>query len=515
MSVYAFTITSPENEKEYLLFDGSKLSRTDGNFENVLKSSVLPNAQVSLLTKLLEQDSRNHLDNTVPFHDIWANHYALNVPNLLTEIRKSFRELGVSERWKIVNNAKEFLSLVGQVESANFTPPDYRKINQEKNELEQRGYLLSSVLMREVVGKYPTELADLFYKTKREFYLPFFDLTGTLGPPQFPLRVTSEVTTLTARGNDSLLLQRERAASSTMYNGNIYRLVTAKSGQWSIGRTRYFNILDECDYLRSRIFIEWSKIHNRQSSEVNSFLTSSPLIKEWLSNVTGIRDGDFSNYHAGLALTVPIFIANEDSSLTLYVAEGSPKKAVGQGKLHCCPAGMMEFGDDEGIKEYPYETWKLNALKELVEETLLHAKDIEDVELTSDQGFEKMKRESSTFQDIRRKVEIIIELHRKSNFNMAAVDACSSFDISRSPMFLIVDAFRLRPEFIVPIYIREKDMKGKEFKLITNWENESDHQLRFKSLEDAEEQLTCTYTNWAEPGLAAALLGVKHWFNRN
>ena len=72
-------------------------------------------------------------------------------------------------------------------------------------------------------------------------------------------------------------------------------------------------------------------------------------------------------------------------------------------------------------------------------------------------------------------------------------------------MFAICDAFVLRPEIIMPLYIYEKP------EVVTNWENEKITELTLSNLDEVT-SLANDQHKWAAPGIAAAYLSAKHWF---
>ena len=78
-------------------------------------------------------------------------------------------------------------------------------------------------------------------------------------------------------------------------------------------------------------------------------------------------------------------------------------------------------------------------------------------------------------------------------------------DLATRPIYTIVDAFVLRPEIIVPIFV------NKPIDLLLNWENDKPYKRNFHNLEDVE-SLLAEAGKWAAPGLAAAYLTAKDWF---
>ena len=72
---------------------------------------------------------------------------------------------------------------------------------------------------------------------------------------------------------------------------------------------------------------------------------------------------------------------------------------------------------------------------------------------------------------------------------------------------MVIDAFNFRPEIIQPIYIQG------ELNKLVNWEYEDEPEIiTWKNLEELNKWLEDNYYDWCPPGLAAAYLGAKNYF---
>ncbi len=91
------------------------------------------------------------------------------------------------------------------------------------------------------------------------------------------------------------------------------------------------------------------------------------------------------------------------------------------------------------------------------------------------------------------------------------LNALLDMDISAWQPFFIVDAFRLRPEFIMPMYLDQS------VEVFTNWEYEGFREdvLKFQNQTDAETLVNTQMLSWAEPGIAAAYLGATRYFDNS
>ena len=374
-------------------------------------------------------------------------------------------------------------------------------------------------LISALVKIYPDELREYFYKLNNELHLPFYLMDpSSHGNPSFPLDINdslaSEITL--DRGQDSFLKMR-RSAEKTLYNGSLYRLYEATEKRWELARADYFTTLDSCDYLRHHIFREWGEGIRKGLSEhrLQIQLKKSKYIAEWLGHVCAIRKGDFSGYCASMAFTMPVFSVNGEG-LTLLLSKGSTKKATGGGKYHCCPSGMLEYYRNTITDHLSFDDLRTYLTKEMIEETLSEREFVEkDIQarLNGESTSGSSSNTGGDRYDLRYLERIFDQLSKKwseENQITDLFDAVRNLREDSSNAFYVVDAFRLRPEIILPFYLKQP------IQLFTNWEFEGElEDIRtFQTLDDLESQISLEIPSWAEPGLAAAVLGGENWFNK-
>lgn len=428
-----------------------------------------------------------------------------------------------SEAWKrAFNNAwakkrqNRKLNITKQDRATYFKPaekevtPNFSKKSAKLEKAkEDSGVDHMSKLMDRLQENYKEELEGFFYKTTNGNSLPFWEIpTEQFGLPNFPLPIVdTEHYPADDRGEDSFCEQRE-ILGSRLYPGNIYRLLNAAPNEWQLARTVYTDLIDSCDYLRARIFAGWAEVYtSRDDTAQNNFIKNSPLIVEWLERIRQIKTGNFSTYLAGMAFTIPIFKIEKDQSITLFMGKSSKKKASGGGMFHCCPAGMLEFGGDYDANELSFNDWRTYVLKELIEETL---KDDETKSTAIIDTLDNDSKDLFSLTSLRPILKQVIENWDGDKKAVVAANKFKNIQFGEAPCFVIVDAFRLRPEIIMPLFIDE------DLRILPNWEYKGRvNEIRnFQSFEDAEGSLVGQLTQWAEPGLAAALLSSKYWFEK-
>jgi len=397
----------------------------------------------------------------------------------------------------------------------------------EMNACRTRGEAQLPALMTRLQELFPTELDGFFFQSDGGTTLPFHVMDeATYGKPNWPISIVND--TLATPGKDrgaSSLVHQRWLEGANLYNGFIYQLMNASPEGWVFGRTRYFDVLDSCDILRDRILGVWGKVCDNPSSTVqNKALKSSPFVQEWLDNIRAIRQGDFSGYAAGIAMNMPI-LAVRDDALVLLMGQGTVNKAAGGGKYHVCPAGMLEFYRNTISDTVSFADFRTYLVKELYEEGLrdpiitnendrnvlegnLPISEMRTLEtLPDDRGYGDY-----VDTDFLESIFIRIE-ERMMKFGVGAASALKLSKHARSlqpdtPTYQVLDAFRLRPEIIVPIFPTQLP------NLFLGWEYEGKTAdiRRFESSEDLEILVRQESVKWAEPGLAGVYLACRDYF---
>lgn len=374
-------------------------------------------------------------------------------------------------------------------------------------------------VMADLIEIAPDVLTDFFAQTDGGHRLPVFVMDEeTFGRPSWPLPVVEDVCSAPDRGRMSLVQQRV-AEGARLYNGHIYRLVEARPGAWRLGKTRYVDILDDCDILRARIFAEWGAVCAQPAEERQAVLRQSPWVAEWLERVRAIKAGHFGGYCAGMAVNMPIFFALH-GELYLLLGHGSLDKAAGGGKLHVCPAGMMEFHRNTLLKEVRFETVRTIITRELYEEVfhsqvLVEAHVHEHLEgifrlpqagpggMHSDAGGGGFPFLESLFT--------LAEAHMgrmgPENTPLRLSRHVRSLPEDTTRTYQIVDAFRLRPEIVIPICLDYQP------ELFLGWEylHVTPDMLKIGGAEDLDAYVAEHKGRWAEPGLAGMYLAARDY----
>ncbi|EMK3316321.1 hypothetical protein D8T63_15940 [Vibrio vulnificus] len=373
---------------------------------------------------------------------------------------------------------------------------------------EQIGYDNIASLINALVVTYPS-LGKFFYQTEAGQYLPFFKMPVT---PSFPITIDNNLPSELPLRDDPIYTQR-RSIGKKIYPGLIFRLTQASADTgWHLARTNYTHLIESCDYLQARIFGGWGKIIAQDNPDKelqkDNFLKRSPYIKEWLSRIDQILNGDFTHYLAGVAFNTPIFCIEPAGSIKLLLAEGSALKQASGGKYHVCPAGMLEFSKaDKEATELSLATFQTYAAKECLEETMRYivTNDIERIIKTFDNSADREEGDIFSAQTIRYMIEHDLLKNLPADVSPTILQKCLSLDPTKQPVFAICDAFVLRPEIIMPLYIDERP------EVVTNWENEKITELTISNPQGIT-NLANDLHKWAAPGIAAAYLGAKHWF---
>jgi hypothetical protein len=380
----------------------------------------------------------------------------------------------------------------------------------------ETGYIINRLI------KTYSELESFFYKFSDDIHLPFFEMSpDKFGRPSFPLDIKDDETTIPIRGESSLkkIRRAEKIHKNWpiyFFSGEKYRLLQAKPGNWVIGRTIYDNLIESCDYLSFWIKAGWQDVFVKKKNE-DEFFKNDEVVKEWHARIKNIMEGDFTHYLAGLAFSVPIFQVTDHGIMPL-MAKGSNIKQTDYG-LHVAPAGMLEFSILDIEKKLSLENFLTIVAKEMVEEVFV-GKNLSEVANNYKRLFSVM--ESTPFLACApfstRVVRLIFDdilIHWKNiwkNKDKLPSDILLkkvlSFDPSKDPSFWIVDGLILRPEIIMPIYIKEDLPKA------LNWEYATGKRQEewFPNMDKVREYINESRNFWTAPGLAALYFGAKHYF---
>lgn len=418
----------------------------------------------------------------------------------------------------------DFVNVEDHLVDLNLWKPEYADLNENEAE----GYKRIGSLIEHLVYLYPNELKDFFAVSAGGIRMPFFVLDpAKFGRVEFPMPISDEILPSPDRGKYSLVTRR-KASGSQVYPGQEYRLIRAsKDRPWQLGRTIYTELVDDCDYFKAQILIGWGRLRDASKKDRENFLKTDADVLEWLRRVKQIKEGDFSGYHAGMAFSIPIFQRLPDRRLRMLLARGSNSKQADAKKLHCCPAGMLEFSAsrmnrDRELTPLNFGTY---ALKEMIEETLrakafTFSAKIDRLDSVQEEGDHlpaKILRNycEDIILDIKEEIRIgnlFVEMTdgSKKPVSLAAINEALKLHetLHERQIYAVVDAFVLRPEFIVPVYVDE------DVPLLLSWENDEPDTVDFDGPDDVEKGLPSHAHNWTAPGLAAAYLTARDWFSR-
>ncbi|UWQ05939.1 hypothetical protein [Aliiroseovarius crassostreae] len=398
---------------------------------------------------------------------------------------------------------------------------------QEMNAKRALGQARLPELMRRLQALFPGDLDGFFFRTDGGTILSFHLMDeATYGRPSWPMPVVDDAKATAGkdRGPSSLADQRWLEGAN-LYNGFIYQLMSASPEGWSLGRSRYFEILDSCDFLRDRILGVWGEVCEDPSVErQNKALEGSAFVQEWLENIRAIRRGDFSTYAAGVAMNMPILAVN-GGALTLLMGEGAADKAAGGGQYHVCPAGMLEYFRNSRAEKVRFRDFRTYMVKELYEEgfrdPMLDEENLRNalqgnLPLSEIRTVETLPEEDSYGDYVDTAyLEGLFDMieKRMKKFGSGSASALALSKHARglgkdTPTYQVLDAFRLRPEIIMPIFPDNLPnlFLGWEYKGVTA------DQRHLRSIEDLERLAHEECTRWAEPGLAGVYLASRDYF---
>lgn len=392
--------------------------------------------------------------------------------------------------------------------SSNDLTKDYAEWNKNVEIAEKNMPQLMNVL----VELYP-ELDDFFHRLNDGSRLPFHILNEEqYGRPKFPIEVEDygpkEVRR--ERGDYSIRKQRD-PEGARLFNGSIYRLTKATKSEWTIARGDYYTSLESCDYLRREILRLWGEcVLTSDVEQAKLRIRSSPAVAEWLANIRQIRKkGDFTGYCAGMAFTMPVFYS-QGSKLTLVCARGSTKKATGGGKYHCCPAGMLEYYRNTRADFLEFNDLRTYMIKELIEETMADEEFVEKDIQARLNARDMSRGDGLNLRRLERMFEKLSSKWQKNGDFTELFDLARKFKEPEFHPYFVLDAFRLRPELIKPVYFKD------QIQIFLNWEYDGklEDARHYRSIDDLQKSLKEEAFEWAEPGLAAALLGGERWFEK-
>lgn len=367
---------------------------------------------------------------------------------------------------------------------------------------------------------FPDDIGQFLEKTSDGTHLPFHRVDlGAFGPPAFPIPIETGYRPPLVRDPKQIALKANPTA--TLYNGKILRLHSVSTSGWRLGRTAYFDLMEDCDWMKGALLRGWGA--QADVFAKRSWLRTSPIVAEWRSRASAILRGDFSGYLAGMAFNLPIVGCGADG-LEILLAKGSPHKQADAGRRHVCPAGMLEFSEPNAHdSDLSAATMKTYMRKELIEETMRRSEDAPDP-LGIEARIKRLEGQIDTNGDLMGAASLgmacdeIIDLIRKENLSLpvgeqtslAAHDALMAMDIESSSMALIVDALVLRPEIVLPIKIDVPVTAS------FNWENvkiaKGEPAPTWKvcdSLAETEQDLCKNMSDWAAPGLAGVWIAVQ------
>lgn len=407
-------------------------------------------------------------------------------------------------------------------------------------------------------------LKKLLLKDKKfdNEHLPFIKMENKI---DFPIKIDNTQNEKLPEREEDIIHQKAYFAvgGSAFFNGNNVRVLKIENNTMEVAHCGYFDIQGTADYIPSRIKA-YSTLHMENPKELTYGTKSKNLEKKYKERIDKIKLNNFTgeDFCSGLGFSMPIFLISKEKDgkekFNILYAKGSEQKAAGGDLLHVAPAGMFEIYEKEKgqLTQITYENFVTVLAKELLEE-LYFGKGIDT---------------SKILPEIRKLIEPFFESEGGSPAQLTFEQYLSSeqkiateekwetiwknqFDDGYKPTnkvlkhvlehvsnkqyfekyaFLVLDPLRLRPELIVPIYL-----KGKQFDAMLNWEynnraekaNDKDSEKRTNPWEGVE--IEKGFEGWVEflnrrmrsggplpkykkfvaPGLAATYLGAEHFFD--
>lgn len=396
------------------------------------------------------------------------------------------------------------------------------------------------------------ERQGIFSTTTRGTRLPvYIPPSGDTTFPTFPIPVSTEQRMpsedlLAAQEKRSLHRQR-LAQGSNVYPGTIYTLHKGSSADWELGWTLYTDLIESCDQIAANLKEIWLDVRKSgitpedRRARMGSGAGPDALgqvTNRWDIRASEVLNGRFDAYLAGIAFSAPTFRIEQNGSLTLLFAEGAPEKQSGAGQKHVCPAGMLEFWEPLGAGEaLTLDQFKAIVAKELLEETVFGAK----FALKEDSPFRLSVEKFSTetpgmmqasaddimatlkgtilkgwdkiWQDFPAWQTLVEKKLKPPSPGLSPLRSILAFDPEVDPCFLAIDALCFRPELIVPLY------QFDPLSALVNWEYKHHGRLddafetyTWETEQELEDWVAQERPNWCAPGIAAAYLGARHYF---
>lgn len=374
-------------------------------------------------------------------------------------------------------------------------------------------------LFQAIISNCPQESA-FFYWTELGTTLPFYypEQNGI----SFPFIIHNDEPINPHR--EPLLSDLRLNSGKHLYNGHIYRLLEIDDQKnWHLSVSRYFDILNSADALSFYLKIAYIN----QTEDLFHL-----ELEKWKKRFNQVRNNQFRDYVAGLAISAPLFQILPNGGLKLLFARNSAKKATGFGQKHICPAGMMECWEQHQMerkaiddrRENNQETITNNLMslhhflallgKELLEETLFIRPDdwqnnpyfhlIEPFFESQNQYGHQYLSELLSHQILPNWHPIVQDLK-----NQPSSEALLQvLNYSSNHIFYIIDIFNFRPEFILPIYLKSKINEQ------INWEYEDVQTATWHNEGELERWVGEQWQDWCSAGIASAYLGAKKYFQQ-
>lgn len=501
-------------------------------FQRELEDGEIKQYNEDELCKIIETDKIQIMRNArTNFANALRKVYTLSPKNLPSE--------------KIFNT--EIVSEEGSTEDTmlfrfphEVYPIQERPVSEEERQaalveiaLEKKANNQTTKIINALLRAYPSQKKAIF-QTDEGQMLPFTTITKNCSLPfNFPLKIDPIQSDQTRVGVDSLYEIRKNAGAH-LYPGKILQLKKDKHDEsYRLGHTIYTHILDSCDNVGSTLKRAWSRLDEKnmgvserqqEIKDISSDIGSMAYI--WNQRLNQVRAGDFSDYLAGLAFSLPMFQIHE-SGLSLVCSEGSALKASGFGQKHICPAGMLETFNSHIDKDFTIEDFRAVASKELLEETLFGSK----FKLKQNSVYSQYVRNFSTelagqveasygmlnacVDEVLRVWDVLWEDFEGWNKDVPpsneAIKQVQQLSTENEPWFFIVDIMCFRPEIIKPLYLRGT------FDCFLNWEynnsyNSEPEIISWRDEYELEDWVKDNHSDFCAPGIASAYLGARYYF---
>lgn len=404
------------------------------------------------------------------------------------------------------------------------------------------------------IGKLKQLLEKVDYSGKT-LYLPFIPMQNKI---TFPLDIDTKAK-IPDRYDESFVSQKAYFAvgGTAFFNGNNVRVLSIdEKNKMTVGHCGYFDVQASADCLHARLK---AYIHKAEVEGCGDAIEKyNKFKKEYEKRILKIDSNCFNgtNFSSGLGFSMPIFLIRKEKDeerLEVLYARGSEGKASGADLLHVAPAGMLEIYENKkgDLGEITYKNFVTVLAKELLEE-LYFGKGLDISELDDktkeliepffeSEGASPAKRTFTEYLLDEKKIaqdetwNKIWEKQKNKPSNKVlqhVLEKVIDPNYCEEHAFLAVDPLVLRPELIVPIYVR-----GERFEAMLNWEYNPPPQpqkhsqdiplrpwggsaieggfkgwLEFLNTPYIASGKVPKYKQFAAPGLAAVYLGAEHYF---